>query len=213
VTLVLPTDLTVGDELITSEQMNKSSTVIDKDARDEGGDYEGEATVVSCDAEGEAIAGYPFDLGPVSCQTIRSLIPQHSLHLSWGTAGCCEISAFQAGQRALVESSIPKSNSAPPSSRSSPRNIIIGEANVEWWSRICDSDGEFDGNLVKKGDADLVCRSSSTFTSVISHLPSQQISNILRRAPNLDEWDYLSAVRKEEEEEEDDDEEEEEEED
>lgn len=206
VELVLPADLTVGDELISPEQMAKSSTVIDRDARDEGGDYEGEGTVVTCDPKGLSIPGYPFDIGPLTCQNIRSIIPQHSLHLSWGTAGCCEISTFQAGQRALVESSIAK----PNSTSLPPRNLVIGEANVEWWSRICDSEGEFDGNIVKKGDADFVCRSSSTFTSIISHLPSTHISNILRRSPNLDEWDYLTAVRKEDEEEEEDEDEEEE---
>jgi hypothetical protein len=219
VRLILPVDLVVGDEVISSDQLMKCYTVYDKDSRDEGGDYDGDSTVITCDPEvqNSPITGYPLDIGPMTCQILRTTIPQHHLHLSWGTAGCCEISSFQTGQRALVESSLHQTTSKTPSAPlpvvPQMRNILLGEANVEWWSRICDPEGEFEGDIVKKGIADFTCRHPLTFTSVISQLPSTHISNILRRAPELNEWDYLTAHRKvedpddeEEEEEEEDDE-------
>lgn len=194
VALVLPVDLVVGDEIISPEQFLKCYTSYDKDSRDEGGDYDGDSTIITCDPpSGSPIIGYPLDIGPLTCQLLRGTIPQHDLHLSWGTAGCCEISSFQGGQRALVESSLHQSTStAGPSIR----NILLGEANVEWWSRICDPEGEFDGDIVKKGVADFTSRHSLTFTSVISQLPSAHLSNILRRSPERQEWDYLSDRRR-----------------
>lgn len=204
VSIILPVDLVVGDECILPDHFSKYSHTTDKDSRDEGGDYEGDTTIVTCESHGTVISGYPLDLGPVSCQNIRSLISQHHLHLNWGTVGCCELSSFQSGQRSLVESSTSK-----PSTSSITHNLIIGESTVEWWSRISDSEGEFEGDLIKKGVVDLMCRDSSTFSSTISHLPSRHISTILRRLPNLDEWDYLTALRKEEEDPEEEEEEEE----
>lgn len=202
VTLQLPVDLVIGDVRILPEHCWKSLQTFDKDSRDEGLDYEGEVTVITC--ESSTIPGYPLDLGPLSCQNLRNVISQHHLHLCWGTVGCSEFASFQSGQRALVEGATRKN-----SSNISPRNIIFGESTVEWWSRICDSDGEFEGDLVRKGVVDCLCRDSLTFISTISHLSSPHIPTILQREPNSDEWDYLTAVRKDEEQQDEDDEEDE----
>ncbi len=191
VQIVLPNDLVVGDEVIKSEHRMKCFQTIDRDSRDEGVDYDGESLVVlSTDATSPPILGIPFDIGPATCQQLRALIPQHHLHLSWGNVGCCEISSFQNGQRVLVEC-------ASRSSGPFFHNLVIGESNSEWWSRIVDSEGEFEGNIVAKGAANYVCRNSVPLTSLLSHLQIPHIQSPLLRPADSLEWNRLFSEKNE----------------
>jgi hypothetical protein len=212
--LILPQDVIIGDEPLNSAMLEKPYVSFDKDVRDEGGDYDGESTTVPLfsPVEGDvlphakSIQGAPFDIGPNTCQLIRAEIPRHHLHLSWGTAGCCELSSFQAGQRALIEAS--RATYDPKATIQMCRNLVVGESTVEWWSRICDPEGEFDGNIVKKGIAEYTTRTSAPVSAALGHVESPCLSKILRREPSADEWDYISEVRREDPEEEDEEEEE-----
>ena len=129
VRLVLPTDLMVGEEPLKPQDWYRCVDKVEKDSRDEGGDYEDEIKVVSLEpralqpppvAEGEeplpapegfesiVTQGYVYDLGPESCKALTREVENCDLLLVWGTVGVCEIGTFQAGQRALVAASVAK---------------------------------------------------------------------------------------------------------
>mmetsp|Transcript_21320 Transcript_21320/g.39797 ORF Transcript_21320/g.39797 Transcript_21320/m.39797 type:complete len:1535 (-) Transcript_21320:174-4778(-) len=218
VDIVLPVDVVTGDEPLSSSQLQLCFANVDDSARDEGADYEGESSVVSLlpgdDGASVFVQGFVYDIGPVTCDTISPMISGSQLHLSWGTAGCTEVSSFQAGQRAIVTAASP-----PPKPEEatfdatekevipSPHNVVLGESNVEWWARIADPEGEFEGHLTKMGMADFVSINSKSFCSVLSNERSS-LSSVIRRPSTSDEWDYLTALRHEDDEEEEEEEEE-----
>lgn len=210
VRIILPQDLVTGDEELNADALSKCFENVDSSARDEGGDYNGDTKVLSCR---EHIVGFPYDIGPKSCDILRSELKLHNLHLSWGVLGCCEIAAFQSGQKVLVEVSSSESIIQSGSDAIGTRqlhNIVVGEVAVEWWTRICDPDGEYEGDLVRKCVLDFSSRNSRSVCNVLSLLPSPCLSDAMRRIPAVDEWDYLSHVRRELVEDEEEDEEEEE---
>ena len=211
VNIILPVDLLTGDEVVTSAQLLKCCENIDMSSRDEGGDYEGDTTVVLCSEN--SIAGVPYDIGPKTQDLLREVLASHQLHLSWGTLGCCEISSFQSGQKVLSEAasaeSLKEGQLQDSETATHIHNIVIGESSAEWWTRFCDADGEYEGNLIKKGVVDFCSRSSFSIASCLGQISSLCLSDALRRDPNDDEWDYLTRIRSEPEEDEDEEEEEE----
>ena len=67
----------------------------------------------STDPEGiMTIHGFVYDVGTATCKMIKDLAASTDLLVVWGTAGVCESSAFQAGQKALVTAA---SKRKPPS--------------------------------------------------------------------------------------------------
>jgi hypothetical protein len=209
VRIILPEDLVMGDDELRTESLSKCFQNIDSSARDEGGDYQGDTNVSSCIGR---ISGYPYDIGPKTCEALRSELKTHHLHLSWGVLGCCEVSTFQSGQRVLVEISSLESVFQPDSGDTNTirhlHNIVVGESAVEWWSRLSDPDGEYEGNLVKKCVLDFASRNSKCISNALAQLPTPCLSDALRRMPSDDQWDYLTQVRREPVEEEDEDEDE-----
>ena len=219
VEIILPVDVVTGDEPLTSAQLQLCFANIDDSARDEGVDYEGESSVVSLqqpDAEtGVIVKGYMYDIGPSTCDIVSSVISSSQLHLSWGTAGCSEISSFQAGHRAIVAAASPPPkqddtalNATNNELKLSPHNIVIGESNVEWWARIADPEGEFEGYLTKMGMADFVSVYSKPLCAILSNEKSTSLISVVRRAAANEEWDYLTALRHEDDEEEEEEDEE-----
>jgi hypothetical protein len=202
INLILPSDGVIGDEPASYDMLRKCYTNVDKDGRDEGGDYDGDTVVkVFSDISSTVVDGYLYDIGPSSCQSIREQILACSVHLNWGTMGRCELSSFQGGQKALVITGIPKNPSSEepvknaPLSVPKPHNIVIGDSSVEWWGRISDSEGEYEGDLIKRHAASYFSRESSGVCGVLCNLPSHTLENTLYRESNSNEWDYFSKLR------------------
>lgn len=210
VNLIIPNDVVTGDELITPEIKARCYASFDKDARDEGIDYEGESTIIKLDDSiSSIIKGAMYDIGPSTLQQIKDEIATTNVLLSWGNIGCCELSSFQAGQKAIVATvlkSVEKDNL---------HHIVIGDSTVEWWARFADPEGEFGGNLIARSAASMFTRNASFFVGMLLNLPSKVLQRIIRRESppdQVEEWDYISkyrAVKNEEEEAEEEDEEEE----
>ena len=181
------------------------------------------------------LSGFAYDLGPETCAALKTSLQQADLVVVWGTAGVCESSAFQAGQQCLVEFSSTKplpeappvkaapasgAKGAPAASASAAatepaltknpqRTVLIGDATVEWFARMLDSDGELAGDLVGAGMVSYATRESAVFAGLMGLFPSRMMQGGLsRRAPLDSEFEYRRVRPLEEE---DDDEEEEEE--
>ena len=218
VEILLPDDLVVGDEPLSHAQLQQCFANVDDSARDEGADYEGESGVISLqpvDDKGVIVTGFVYDIGPSSCDAFTKAISSCQLHLSWGTVGCSEISSFQSGQRAIVAAASPQLNPEEDTDvktevtlPTTPHNIVIGSSNVEWWARIADPEGEFEGHLTKMGVADYVSLDSNAMCYLLSNRYSTALENVLRRPPTDAEWDYLTALRHEDDEEDEEEEEE-----
>jgi len=228
--IVLPVDIISADEEVNAEERLKCFENVDKDARDEGAEYEGDKvnvkinTPISADIPDSPIApvqvsGFVYDVGSETCDAISQEISRCDLLFIWGTAGMCELSAFQAGHRAIVEASVikpvsvdpspaePSGASADPSKKQPRHTIIIGDSTVEWFARMSDADGELGGDLVKYGRVAFAARQSVFLAGLIS----MQKSVILDRGdvhfrPSLQEseWVYNTPFVPIEEEDEDD---------
>jgi len=201
VNLLLPIDVITGDEQLTFDSPLPSVS-LDNDTQDEGVDYDGESTVVSLFDDDNRlltseVQGFPYDVGPSTCHMLTNEIKNHHVHFSWGSAGCCEYSSFQGGQRAVISASTPprcieSTVNSTEISHVLPYNVIVGESTVEWWSRIADSDNEYDGNIMKKGVAKLSTRNSKSVSSIICQVPSGKLSAFGKRTPCKNEWDYFT---------------------
>lgn len=227
--LVLPVDFAFGDEELTAEQRMKCYTTIDPDSRTDAFEYEGELKYISvvrdpADAadtiETKELDGYAYDIGPQTISLLTARLQSVSMALFWGSAGVVEASSFQAGQQALCTAAKIEDKlladliSAPAELEKNPlRSILIGDSCVEWFSRILDSDGEYEGDLVGAGFVSYSCSNSSLFNGLMGLFPSHVVTDTLSFRPAVEsEWVY-SRPKPEEEDDDDDDEDEEEEED
>lgn len=216
VRVILPVDVIVGDENVSTELRNKPSLLFDKDARDEGADYDGESKPLtlptgpsSATEKWPVVSGHVLDIGPETCALLRSEITSCDLLLSWGPVGCCEVSSFQAGQRALITAVLQR-NGITTDGRLNPKPlhcVVLGDATVEWWARFSDPEGEAAGDLVRIGVASFASRVSSGFIGVLSNSPSPTLQYVVRRTPES-AWNFDVLHPKEVEEDEEDEEEE-----
>ena len=142
------------------------------------------------------VPGYVYDVGPLTCQAIRSEVAASDIVLVWGTVGACEFASFQSGQRALVESTVKTTtttsddddaeatSTTTSSSSSQPlHTLVVGDASVEWFARVVDSDGDMDGDLVKHGRVAFASRESSLVCGLLTGRPSPILSTVQRREP------------------------------
>lgn len=219
VKLILPKDLTVGDELVLPSSIAKRYSRFDPEARDEGLDYEGESKILTLPTdEAFTINGYVYDIGPASVlETVKEL-ENHHLILLWGTAGLCEVGSFQDGTKKIFDVSAKRpwavDPKAPPvDSLISRQVMVIGESTNEWFLRFTDPDGsETKGDLVGAGVVAFAARNSVFFTGIMGCYKCSSLSRIVRRDAETEaEWIYNKRTvnieePEEEEEEEDDDE-------
>lgn len=180
------------------------------------------------------LGGYAYDLGPESCAALKAALQGADLVVVWGTAGVCESGSFQAGQQCLVECAAPKPPPEPTAVPAKPaantkgaaassatpavpaptqnplRTVLVGDATVEWFTRIVDPDGELEGDLVGAGRVSYATRESSVFTGLMGLLPSRLVQGCLSaRAPQQGEFVYSQPkppAEDDDEDEEDDDE-------
>jgi hypothetical protein len=69
--------------------------------------------------------------------------------------------------------------------------VLIGDATVEWFTRLLDADGEHGGDLVGAGMVSYATRESSVFAGLLGLLPSRLVQGCLAtRAPREDEFVY-----------------------
>lgn len=205
VRLVLPVDLADGDEDVSSDLLAQCYKNVSPGGRDEGADYQGEFKLYSIgDAEttnGDArkdIHNYILDIGPESCAIFSQILATSSFVFSWGTVGCAELSSYQAGQRAVVAASIKPAFSEDDDAAAiekynakMPRyTFVVGESNVEWWSRIADSEGEINGELARKGVVSCTSRDASIVCGLLTRASSASLSMLHRRDPSPSEWTY-----------------------
>lgn len=232
VKLLLPVDVMTGDEAIPADARSKVFTSVDPDARDEGVDYDGEAKVVTIfDQETDAVATkvvdrYVGDVGERTCKLIQEEVATSDLLVAWGTMGACEVSSFQAGQRALVNAAVltPMDPEAKPTPEmSTPCGLraaesgrpahtwLIGDGTVEWFTRIADTDGELGGDLVAAGRVAFCSRASSAPVGLLGLCGSRVVPSLARRDPltggsewTMNYWKPLEVEDEEEDEEDDD---------
>lgn len=223
---VLPVDLIVGDLSVSDDDKVKCFQQFDLDARNEGVEYEGETKVFECSGGGawnddsnakpSAMSGFAYDIGPKSCQVLQDVVATTELLLVWGLVGVCESSSFQSGQAALVtcsssSNSSSKSDSDVTTRRGPLQTVLIGDATVEWYARMLDSDGELDGDLVGAGMVAYSLRTSSILAGAMGMYSSRTLQSKLKLRPSLeDEWVYSQKKLEEEEEEEEEDDDEDE---
>jgi hypothetical protein len=213
--LLLPNDVLIGDEAV--KNLDRVYEKYDPEARDEGVEYEGEKTNLALDSTSttvQKINGHIYDVGSSTCETICDTLKSSNIVLLWGPAGVCESSAFQFGQRCIIESISKKPDNGEGNTENAESNskytIVLGDSTCEWFSRVVDGDGEMGGDLVKYGRVSFMDRKSAPFIGILTMQNSNLLSNILLRAPNSDEFVYNDVVvnkDEEEEEEEDDDDE------
>ena len=237
-----PSDMLMGDLEVTSADKMKCFAKFEADSRNEGADYEGEAKVFRVsDAETDAggvepvtLTGFAYDIGIETIAALKTALQSADLVVAWGTVGVCESGAFQAGQQCLVEFGSTKVLPEPPAApvKAAPgkgaaapvvpakpvltknplRTVLIGDSCVEWFTRLLDSDGELEGDLVGAGIVTYTNRESTVFAGLMGLFPSRMTQAALTlRAPRVGEFVY--SVKKPLEEESDDEEEDEEEED
>ncbi len=223
VELIFPVDVLEGDELVTIEQKLLAFNKIESGARDEGADYPGETkTILLPEYDGSVenirttLNGNIYDIGPSSTIQLKSLIDCSDILFSWGPIGCVEMSSFQGGQKILVTSAIKKpyaEDDEPAAISANDRKLplhtfVIGDSGVEWWSRMADSEGEFNGDLSSVGMVSCLCRDSRIVSGLLSIGASVAVKSILRREANTSEWLYHSrpppVVEEEDDEEEED---------
>ncbi len=142
-----------------------------------------------------------YDIGPETCRALKEVLGAAELVLVWGTAGVCEVSSFQAGQQALVDSACAKvsEDEAAPSGEAATRNplhtLLLGESAVEWFCRLVDSDGEMGGDLVAAGLVAYTNRNSRLLSGLIGQVDLEPLrSDHLMRPPSADEWVYRKRV-------------------
>lgn len=214
-TLILPIDLLCGEERIHIEDKMKCYNKFELDSRNEGGEYESDTKVYDTQESDEMkiIDGYAYDIGPKSCQILKDILIKTELLLVWGTIGVCEISTFQNGQQVLVDHSTNKlddnkDNNKDNLLRNPLHTILFGDSTVEWYTRIIDSDGELNGDLVSAGIVTYLHRDSTLLAGIMGLFYSSIIQNKLKFRPCNDyEWIYsVKRIEIEEDDEEEEDE-------
>jgi hypothetical protein len=222
VNIILPTDIIEGEELIQLSDKQKCDKY-DNEARDEGGEYEGETKttylalpeLVSGEEdkiyENIIVKGYVYDVGSETCKLLEKEIPTYSILFVWGTVGVCEISSFQSGQRSLINASVKSGDDEDSVNNMQPlHSIVTGHSAVEWYSRISDPTGEIGGELSKYGRISYSCRESSFICGLLSMQNSSTLkSKLLLRSSHENEFIYNIPLKNSEEEEEEEDEEDE----
>jgi len=252
--LVLPVDAVVSEEALPEGLIASAATKFDPEARDEGAEFEGDTNTLSLlppksaeeseeaapndegteeeKAESSAAAaagptvvnGYIYDIGAETCKTMISEVDNARFIFVWGVVGVCEVGAFQAGQRALVEAlngiaptgetspgeeeakadeTEEATEEAPKSATDKPVTMLVGSSTAEWACRMLDPDGELGGDLVAAGALSYVCRRASSVCGVLSGVPSRLLSaGVLQRTPEDGEWVYQTKQESADEEEE-----------
>lgn len=209
VRIVLPVDLADGDEAVGVDLLMQCYKNVAPGGRDEGADYQGEfklhpmvdfdsASGNAADNTRTQVNNYILDVGPGSCSLFSEVLSTADIVFSWGTVGCAELSSYQAGQRAVVTASIKPAFSEDDDAAviekydaKMPRyTFVVGESNVEWWSRIADSEGEINGELARNGVVACTSRDSSIVCGLLTHATSASMSMLLRRDPSPSEWRY-----------------------
>ena len=104
VRVIIPKDVVTGEEPIKTDDFFKCYDKVEKDSRDEGGDYDEDIKTILLENDVK-VDGYVFDIGPETIQALAKEIEATDLLVVWGTVGVCEISNFQVGQRSIVNSS------------------------------------------------------------------------------------------------------------
>ena len=61
--------------------------------------------------------------------------------------------------------------------------LVIGDASVEWFARICDSDGEAGGDLVRGGRVAYSSREAALFCGLMTGQRSRAVLGMMRREP------------------------------
>ena len=236
---LLPLDVLVADEPISDQHRIKCFLNTDPEARDEGCDYDGDTklfeTLVPVDIIREVeVPGFIYDVGPKTCEMISHEVKACDLLFCRGTVGACEVSSFQAGQRALVKAaaSTPWLETADTTGTPAPwarkkQVVVVGDSSYEWFLRMVDPDGSETnlvyGDLATAGVVSYASRSSEAISGVLGRYIGPPLNTMQRRNPlenvaisgtplrllNNGEWVYNDRIIEEEEledEEEDDDE-------
>lgn len=189
VKVVIPIDLVVGDTEISGVDRLQSEQGVDPSSRDDGAEYEGDSSILKLDVFQETVSDvFVYDIGPSSIRAIEEEVRSASMVLVWGTAGVCESSSFQSGQRAVVECVAAKEGSVTTPLH--PKTLVIGESTVEWFSRIYDADGEItggDGDLAKIGVVSYMQRSNALARVLCLH-KSNVLSRTRRRSSVPEDW-------------------------
>jgi hypothetical protein len=161
------------------------------------------------------VSGYVCDIGPETCNTVKFECSNADIVFVWGTAGVCELSAFQTGQRALVsainrleaqearEASEEEVIEAVSEVVRPAHSIVVGFSSVEWTTRMIDGDGELQGDLIAAGSVSYTSRNAASFCGRLASIPAAMLNDVLRREPIKDvEFNYQGKVERVEEEEE-----------
>ena len=145
---------------------------------------------------------------------MKSFVSTADLLYIWGTIGYCEVSSFQTGQQTLVTAANQLVvNTEESKQLKNPLNtLLLGESTVEWFTRLIDTDGEMNGDLISSGIVRYANRCSDIFCGLVGQCSSNVMkeSIIKLREPIESEWIYSKVVIETEEEDEDDDDEEDE---
>lgn len=209
--MVLPTDINIGDEAII-QSSSGSSTVAAGAACDEGLEYDGETIIRKlADIHDNIVDGYVYDIGKESIQTLKESLLSSDFVMVWGTVGMCEYSSFQNGQRTVVDIASQIAYTDRPNVSYLDKNrpsqtVVIGNESNEWYSRIIDSDNDYNGDLTGNGIISYSLRQSSIFSGLIGRCSSDYIwKHSVRRLPldHPDEWIYNGPIVEEEDDEED----------
>ena len=196
VRVLIPTDLVVGDTEICSVDRLHSAQSIDPSSRDDGAEYNGDSSIVRLEAFHEPISDmFVYDIGPGSIHAIEEEVRSASMILAWGTAGVCESSSFQSGQRAVVECMAVRDGSTTV--YPTPKTLIFGDSTVEWFSRFYDADGDLtggDGDLVKIGVVSYMQRNSALGKILCLH-KSKVLSRTMRRSSVPEDWIFPEPKR------------------
>lgn len=188
------------------------------EAGGEEGEGEEKAEAPSVETGPTVVNGYIYDIGVNTCKTMASEISHADFVFVWGVPGVCEVGAFQAGQRALVEAVnaiAPADAAAAPaegegegeekadgdeaapepedasSAVNKPVTVLVGSSTVEWTCRMLDADGELGGDLVVAGAVSYACRRAASMCGLLAGVPSPLLSSgLMQRDPEEGEWTY-----------------------
>lgn len=226
-TVHLPIDIVLAEERIPENAKEKAYSKTTPENRGDGADYEGDTKVINLTALPTIPApknapagtppsvlrdfqGYLYDLGPETCSHLTATIAAADGTIVWGLPSVVELNACQAGTQALIQAVALKPTDIPVTAAEAKKVAVIwGDSTVEWFARILDSDGEFQGDLVSAGYVSYMNRNAVSLYSIVGSFVSQTLADeqgMQYRDGQVGEWIFSRKKYEDEEEEEEEDE-------
>lgn len=209
----LPTDIVLAEDCMAENAKGQAYAKLTAETRGDGADYDGDTKVINLTTlptNVHDLQGYLYDLGPETCQHLAATIAACDGTMVWGLPSVCELNACQNGTQALIQAMALKPSEVPITIPGAKKvSVVWGESTVEWFARILDSDGEFQGDLISAGYVTYMNRYSISLYSVIGQYLSKPLSDeqaVFYREGTIGEWIYSRKQYEDEEEEEDEDE-------